>query len=458
MTGPEPLVTGTTRITNQKYESLILDMDDLKHTRPSKFWLVLSYFANIDGKAASQHLDDRVPHLRSLGIEPLILSSICGERNPELAHFTVPSLSPSGVRFELRYLRRRNRTLKLALLPFYLVILPLYFIEKLLLNLDSQWSWFPMGFLRGLRLCKALSPEVIYSTGGPVSAHIAAALLAHFTKIPWIAEIQDPLVHEAVSRGKAALIITAAVERLILGRASAIVYLTDAARKLALARTGADPSKVHVIYPGAAPPRLEPFTWTKTEVCRFAHFGSLGGPRNVGTFLDALDRIVAADSELKDRVRLDLYGTMDEVSRKQIAAFKYPGMITDFGKVPRQEALRAMQKSDILLLIQQRDALSFYTIPSKIYEYFQVNRPILGLVFRNPGLVELLKKYGHFTAEADSSEETTLSVLEIIRNWRTSGLESKLDPSVPFTIAAAVQKLVDVSQELTSPKPAAPRT
>ncbi len=415
----------------------------------SKRWIILSYFANIDGKASSQHIDDRLDHLKDLGIEPVLVSSICGRRRPDIPHFTVPSVAPSGVRFELRYLRRRNRFLKAALLPVYIAVLPLYFLEKIIINVDSQWSWFPSGFLKGLRICRKFRPEVVYSTGGPVSAHTAAALLSHFAGLPWIAEIQDPLVYEAFPRSRIALKINAIIERMILKRASAVVFLAEGAREKALSGTGIKHQRARVIYPGAAAPNLPPICRSKGEFCRFAHFGSLGGPRNVGTFLDALDRVFKSDPELAKIIRLDLYGTMDGVSRKQIEQFKYPEVITDFGKVPRQEALMAMQKSDVLLLIQQLDDLSFYTIPSKLYEYFQVSRPVLGMVYRNKGLRELLLKYGHFAAESDSVEETAAKISEIAKKWQTSGLEPEAGLPVPlFTVREAVENLVALSDEI----------
>ncbi|MEN6441325.1 MAG: glycosyltransferase [Syntrophobacter sp.] len=427
-------------------------MDCIPGNTPSNRWIIISYFANIDGKAASQHLDDRLPHLKALGIEPLLITSICARPRADMVHFTVPSVAPSGIRFELRYLRRRNRMLKFALLPVYLAVLPFYIMEKMLINIDSQWSWFPMAFLRGVRLHGILAPDVIYSTGGPASAHIAAALLCRFTNIPWIAELQDPLVHEALTRGKAALKYTTLTERMILRMATAVIYLTEAAREKAVARTGVSPSKVRVIYPGAAPPELAPFTWSKGEFCHFAHFGSLGGTRNVGTFLKALDIIFDLDPGLLKTLRFDLYGTMDEVSRKQIAGFRHPGIITDHGKVSRRHAVEAMQKSDVLLLIQQTDVSSTYQIPSKLYEYLQVSRPILGLVYKNPGLRKLLLDNDHFAVEADQAVPTAKSILEILARWNKADLAGPVSGSPAFTVADAVEQLVAVSREIRKPR------
>jgi len=427
-------------------------MDVIPTNKACKRWIIISYFANIDGKAASQHLDDKLPHLKALGIEPLLITSVCGRRKTGTPHFPVPSIAPSGIRFELRYLRRRNRMLKFALLPLYLAVLPFYIIEKMLINLDSQWSWFPLAFLRGTRLSRFFSPDVIYSTGGPASAHIAAALLSRITRIPWIAELQDPLVHEALTRGKAALKYTALTERLILRGATAVIYLTEAAKAKAVERTGVPTSKVHVIYPGAAPPELAPFTWSKGASCGFAHFGSLGGTRNVGTFLKALDLVFDLEPGLAAGVRFDLYGTMDEVSREQIEGFRHRGVIIDHGKVSRREALEAMQKSDVLLLIQQTDVSSSYQIPSKLYEYLQVSRPILGLVYRNPDLRKLLEDHGHFAVEADEVVQTARRILEILARWNGSALAGPVSRTPAFTVAGAVEQLVAVSEEIRQDK------
>ena len=86
------------------------------------------------------------------------------------------------MRFELRYIKRKNKILRCAAVPLLAAILPLYLIEKAIINLESQWSWFPLAFLRGLLLHRKFHFERIYSTGGPASAHFAAGLLARCAK------------------------------------------------------------------------------------------------------------------------------------------------------------------------------------------------------------------------------------------------------------------------------------
>jgi glycosyltransferase involved in cell wall biosynthesis len=415
---------------------------------PEKNWLIFSYFANIDGKASSQHLDDRLPCLRSLGKNPVLLSSVCGERRSDVPHFRVPSIAPSGIRFELRYLKRRSRALKFALLPALLTVLPFYFLEKIFMNLESEWSWFLLAFLRGMHLCKKFRPETLYSTGGPASAHLAAGLLSLFRKIPWIAELQDPLVFQDWPRSRMALKINAALERFILRRASAVVFLCEGARERAIQRTGSDPAKARVIYPGALPVHEPQAPYVKGEFCRFGHFGSLGGSRDVETFLDALRIVFSNNPDLAGTVRFDLYGTMDRRSRNLLANFEYPDVIGDHGKISRRDALRAMRKIDVLLLIQNRDNLSYETIPSKVYEYFQMMRPMLGLVFRNPHLKRMLEDRGHSAAEADSAADIAGKVLELLQRWNGGDFISHGAASSPYTVQDATEKILALLEDV----------
>jgi hypothetical protein len=420
----------------------------MKAKRPKEHspgsWIIFSYFSNIDGKASSQHIDDRIPHLASLGVKPFIVSSICGDRASGVAHYRVPSIAPSGARFELRYIKRKSKILRCAVVPLLAAILPLYLIEKAIINLESEWSWFPLAFLRGLLLHRRFHFELIYSTGGPASAHLAAGLLARCAKIPWIAELQDPIVFKDWTRSKTALRISSWLERFILGRASSVVFLTEGARETSIRRTGADVAKTYVIYPGACAPDEPQTIYRKGNLCRFAHFGSFGGSRNPQTFMEGLQTVLDQKPDLIEKVRFDLYGTMDGLSGKFVASFKYREVVTDFGKVSRLDALRTMRKSDALVLIQNLDDISYETIPSKVYEYLQADRPILGLVYKNPDLKKMLLEQGHFAAEADSPAEISVRISQILERWGSRDWDGRSFPDSPYTVSDAAEKLLAI--------------
>jgi hypothetical protein len=423
-------------------------MKSLPDGTTGKPWLILSYFSRIDGMACAQHIDDRIGPLRASGIEPLMLTGVCGSRWHGLVHERTLSASPSGLRFELRHHKRRGGISGFWAVLLNLLILPLYLLEKLVIDLDSQWSWFPSAILRGRRMCSRYGPQIIYSTGGPASAHLAAAMIARNSGIPWIAEFQDPLVHGDWLRSKRALKVFVWLERLICSRADAVIFLTDQARKRADARTGLG-RRGWSVYPGADPAAMPDVAYVRGDECTFAHFGSLGGSRNLKVFLEGLRLVVSERPELAAVVRLEIYGSCDPLSRRIIKEFPWPEMIRDHGRIPRRESLVAMKKTDVLLLIQNTEEFSVETIPSKTYEYLHVGRPLLGLVHHNPELAQMLSSLGHAAAAADSPEAVKLAISGCYAQWEHEGKEFS-PASSPFTVAAAVEKLVAIAETTLS--------
>lgn len=406
-------------------------------------WLILSYFSRIDGMACAQHIDDRIEHLRARGIEPLMLTGVCGERWRGLVHERTFSASPSGLRFELRHLKKRGGMTRLWAGLLNLLILPLYLLEKLAIDLDSQWSWFPFAIMKGRRICSRYRPQLIYSTGGPASAHLAAALISSRHEIPWVAEFQDPLVHEDWLRSRRALRVFTWLERLICSRADAVIFLTDKARENAHKRTGLGP-RGWSVYPGADPAAIPDAAYKQGGECTFAHFGSLGGSRNLKVFLEGLRLLLAERPELATAVRLELYGSCDPLSQRLINEFPVPGVIRDHGRVPRRESLLAMKRCGVLLLIQNTEAFSAETIPSKTYEYLHVGRPILGLVHHNPELGRMLSALGHTAVAADSSDAVKQAISGCYERWKRHGRQPEPMAS-PYTVAAAVTDIVSMA-------------
>jgi glycosyltransferase involved in cell wall biosynthesis len=412
-------------------------------------WLIISYFANIDAMAPSHHIDDKLPYLKQRGIEVNFLSSPCGARHKGIAHTRVFSPAPSGIRFETRHLLKRSIKSRLwyriisalILLP----LLPFYFLEKLFqkatLKLDSTWSWFIFASAAGLAAALRKKPSVIYSTGGSVSAHLTALLTAHLTNIPWIAEFQDPLVYQypAVTKTEGRFIRW--VERAICRKADKVIFLTNEARLHAAKRIGHD-SNLATIYPGADAGQFQgKETENPTGSCVFAHFGSLGGTRNLEYFIKGLESVFDEFPEFVDLFRLELYGNTKGKEEKHIDNSEFKNVVKLFGKVRRQDAINAMLRCNVLLLIQNTDGVSSETIPSKVYEYLHTGKPILALVYRNPELQAMLEGMGHIVVQADDVHAIKKGIMTYFLQWRENRL-AHLTKECPYTVERAVDELL----------------
>lgn len=403
--------------------------------------LILSYFTNEDGMACSHHIDDRLPVFRNMGYEPILLSSLCVPKHTKYIHFRVPSLAPSGIRFELRrYLKRRGedsvmwKLRSLILLP----LLPLYAVERLFHTKDSTWTWLPLALWRARRICRSGEVTLVYSTGGPPVVHAVARHLKERLSVRWLAEVQDPLIHGYCAKGEEELQQLLKVEKATYHHADRMIFLTRAAMDQTEMRVGAA-GRGAVIYPGAAARRQEHKTPPSPGV-RIAHFGSLGGVRNLETLIKGLEQAVAEEQGIASGLKIDLYGNVGSDDRERIrrsacrAIFSLPGLF------PRDQGLEIMQRYDVLLLIQGVHDISRETIPSKLYEYLQSGRFVLGLVYRNRELEQMLLELGHAAVQADDIRGVA-NAFRDLAGKRLAGDRRGVQSS-PFTIERAVRELL----------------
>ena len=73
-----------------------------------KDWLILAHCYNMDGRAASQTITDRIPFLTDLGVTPIVMSAPTGKKESKFPHYQMFSPAPSGLKFELRHVIKNH--------------------------------------------------------------------------------------------------------------------------------------------------------------------------------------------------------------------------------------------------------------------------------------------------------------------------------------------------------------
>lgn len=425
--------------------------------RPAKpRWLIFSHGFNMDGRAASQTITDKIPHLYE-SVFPVVVSAHTGQKDRLIEHHQVHGWAPSALKFDIRHsLKHRFKTRWVySFVKGFLTLLlaPLYGIEKIFIRLESQWSWFLPAYLTGLWLNGRHALSAIYSTGGANSAHLAGYLLWRTTGIPWIAEIHDPMVHDAWGGSKQSLRWSAWLEGLICQHATAAFWFTDTALERARSRHPSLGQRGKVIAPGAACPDFSGIEYRRSEQLRIGHFGSLNATRNLSVFLEGLSVLFRARPEIAADIKVDVYGTkVDSVSKKAIEQFALSEVVCVHGrlewdetsqKTGRQRVLEAMRTADVLLLLHGTDAFCEEYIPSKLYEYLWTSRPVLGLTWNNPMLNRILTEHGHTAALADSPQAVADAILNLWQKWRNAGLPDNPVAS-RYTTAGAVRQILEL--------------
>jgi glycosyltransferase involved in cell wall biosynthesis len=452
-----------------RYEAMLQAM-----TAPAPLrWLVLAHAFNMDGRAASQTITDKLPHLEKSGIETVILSGVSGTRDVHFEHHQLWPAAAAGIRFELRHVLRRhlvNRWVyRTVMLVVTLPLLPAMLVEKLLRPVESSWSWWVSAFWVGRRLARKNRFDMIYSTGGALAAHIAGSKLKHALGVPWLAEIHDPLVEPGTAPGalqSAQKEMQARVEADICRCSDLAVWFTQAAHDSARVRHPELGGRGRMMVPGVDRPKGAVWPYARGQKLVFGHFGSLSPTRNLLPVLGALEMLLKKRPELAGRVEFHVYGgPLDMRSEQALQSSSVRRQVVHFGRIEhnaasglsgREQIVHRMRAADVLILLHGTDPICAEYIPSKLYEYFWMQRPIVALVHENQQMLDMILQEGHVALPTQRYTEHELhsalaQVMEQLADrWDAQGLPDN-GKATPYTTESSVRQLVQWTADLRGP-------
>ena len=426
-------------------------------------WLVISHAFNMDGRAASHTITDKLPHLMRAGIDVVVLSGVSGTHDSLIEHHQLWPMGPAGIRFELRHVLRRRWgggvRYRMVMLLASIFLLPWILIEKLLRPVESSWSWWLSAYLKGRSLARQKPFDLIYSSGGAFAAHLAARSLKQATGTPWLAEVHDPMVVPGTPPISRRQKMQAEVERQICIDADIAIWFTDQALASARQRHPQLAERGKVMLPGIDRPFVALPPYQSHEKFVIGHFGSLSPTRHLGPIVAALELLGKSRPDLVAATELHVYGgSLDQISSAALASSGVAHCLRDFGRIEanpqtglsgREQILHRMRSVDVLLLLHGEDALCSEYFPSKLYEYLWMQRPILAVAHRNPQMAALIRRQGHVaalsgeagTTAAAVSHELAAALEQLFDHWRSAGLKDSGQAS-PYTTEVAVTQLL----------------
>lgn len=424
-------------------------------------WLILAYIFNVDGKAASVTITDRIPLLLKNNVFPTVISAITGSKDTRFPHHRIFSCMPSGLQYELRFLLKKSHIQKwlqeLLKGLLTLALLPVYLLERLFIHLDTHWSWGISATLQGIISLRQCRPAILYSTAGPSSTHLAGYLLHKLSNIPWIAEVHDPLIYDIEKRKwHQRYLFHNWLEKKICTHAAAVIFFTEHALESADNRHPIQGKKI-LIRPGAAPPATPGITYKQRDKIHFGHFGSLATTRNLSKLIESLHLLIKQQPELQDLIVLDIYGSgLDDISRKTLHNFPLPHVLVEHGRMEydktsrksgRRQVVEAMKLSDVLIILHGSGVICDEYVPSKVYEYLLSGRPILALTAESSELAQIVTECGHHVAPPENTDAIQDAIIQYIEKWRNNRLQMTPHHS-PYTVEKAVATLLDISQKI----------
>jgi hypothetical protein len=459
-----------------------------------KRWLLLSHAFNMDGRAASQTITDKIPYFLEAGVELTVFSSITGIKDTRFVHRQFVAWGPAAFRFDFRHWFAnqygRGIAYKVVTTAVSIVLAPFIALERMLLGFSSQWSWAIPAYLHGKKRIQSKEVDVVYSTAGAWSAQLAALWLKKSTCVFWMTEIHDPLVIRS-SPDDVGLGVPPNrdarfrkwLETQICKHADVAWWFTDGAVHYAKLRNPNlnEPgnAKGVMVIPGAEPPcaagevsnltasaakqteqkqeqsvkeDAQPHTYGPHLV--ISHFGSLAKNRSISTILNRLPSLFQKYPEARSAIQVHVYGAkVDSLTADAIAEYGFADLVIEHGRIEkdpvtgksgRERIAERMQAADVLLLLHGDDAWCAEYIPSKMYEYFWMGRPIWAITHLNPQMNALLAERNAYISLADDAASIDQTLERIWLDWQQKNLMPLTFK--PIGVDQAAQRILQLAQ------------
>lgn len=296
-------------------------------------------------------------------------------------------------------------------------------ISELLAVPDTRIGWIPFAVARGLWCVRRAGADgVLFSSGPPHSAHVAAAIIKRITGRPWIADLRDPWTANPYNPdlGDAAERWNSVLEQYCVTRADAVLCNTEAAREhffitypqlaghIVTVPNGYDEEDFEGLEPEAF--------WPADGRLVLLHAGSMYGKRSPQALLQALAEFRKEQPEQCPHV-IFLGNPSPEIRRQADALIDAEGLrdvVSFHPPLPRRQALAAQAAADGLVLLGDA-APQRLQIPAKVFEYLRLQKPVLSLFPEGAPVEPYMEQYAPHYRRANPGDVP--EIVEALRQF-----------------------------------------
>lgn len=242
-------------------------------------------------------------------------------------------------------------------------------------------SFMVSSIMRGSFLAR---PDLVFATVPPLPVGLSGYLLSRRYRVPFVLEMRDLWVDFAGILGeirqRSVLNFAKRLEAFLLRRADRIIVVTQGYKER-LVDSGIPADKIGVVTNGTDPNVFRPGpkqNWVRDEFGLTGKFvvtyaGNLGLAQQVDTLI-----LAAKEFQLDPRVHFLVIGEGVERAKLQAMANRLGlSNVTFVPQQPRNRVVDFLSASDALVVILRNNPLFHITIPSKVFDYLAMGRPIL---------------------------------------------------------------------------------
>lgn len=304
-------------------------------------------------------------------------------------------------------------------------------IKKFLFHPDEQIGWIPFAILKAKKLISNYHIDAIYSSSGPLSAHIIAYLLKKKTNLPWIADFRDEWFEapnlELPTKYHKKLHYN--LEKKIVQSSDMIIVAAPKFKKF-LSKHLKDAKKIITITAGYDPYDFKDIKisdYEKQNIFTISFAGIFYDSFKPISLLQAIEELIQENKIPKKRIKVKFIGG------NSYTDLSYPdrfGICEFIGFVSHRMAIKYMTGSSVLLLLLSKKR-GEGVIPTKVFEYLASGKPILALVPKDSEVARIIRrsKTG-IVADFEDVNEIKYAIMELYVKWNSRDLNFKPDMQV----------------------------
>ncbi|ADP97674.1 TPR/glycosyl transferase domain protein [Marinobacter adhaerens HP15] len=281
---------------------------------------------------------------------------------------------------------------------------------------DQAGPWIIPAVIKGIKVVKQHNIDAIFATGSPWSGLVAGYLISRLSSLPLIVDFRDPWMNNPFHQSKGRLLDdwSARLERRVVKHASAVSLNTDPLHAEFVHRYPDEPANKFFVMPNGfdsaefqnivAEPRV-----TVQDSLLLCHAGFLYGVRDPAVLLEA---IRAANQQLADSGKRIVFRQIGDVNLGYDLKDRFSDLLEDGSLIldsarPYKECLSALASADIVVNVQPGTRTQ---IPSKLYDYLAINKPIINITSPDGALGTLVidKKLGDLVSFEEKEQLTQL--------------------------------------------------
>ncbi|WP_449287123.1 glycosyltransferase [Marinobacter sp. PE14] len=326
------------------------------------------------------------------------------------------------------------------------------FIYNLCYFPDQAGPWIIPAFIKGFRVVQKNRLNVIFATGSPWSGLIVGYLISKATGKPLIIDFRDPWMNNPFHQSKGQVLdkFSYSLERRVVRHAVAVSLNTEPLMQDFVARYQDIPAEKFFVMPNGfdsadfdkikAEPRIH-----DQDTLLLCHAGFLYGVRDPDVLLKA---IRLANETLAESGKRVVFRQIGDVQLNYNLEERYADLLESESLIlessrPYQECLSALASADAVVNIQPATQTQ---VPSKLYDYLGINRPIIHITSKDGALGRLVaeKQIGTVVEFDDDSTlaDLLVSLAEDMHSNNFSGYDSRDDFDIQRISAVLAEKCI----------------